>query len=98
MKNVWIFADWKLPDAADTNLMEEIGFTDVEAVQWLLVERGLNLGDTGPERNGVDGKWGSKSRVALNEYRISQGLKTRGDFVLEDVTSLVNNLRKRLPI
>jgi hypothetical protein len=65
-----------------------------EAVQWLLVRLGYGLGKTGSAKDGVDGGWGARSQKALDAFRAAHGLTSRGRFALEDVTALVNAVRK----
>lgn len=51
----------------------------VEDWQRALVARGFTLGDFGPGRDGVDGKWGNASRNALRAFQASVNLAPTGD-------------------
>jgi hypothetical protein len=46
----------------------------VEDIQSYLVYLGFDLGEYGPDRNGVDGSWGTKSKEALISYKIARGI------------------------
>jgi hypothetical protein len=50
----------------------------VTECQRMLVALGYDLGSYGPKRNGVDGDWGSASRIALIEFEEGAGLLTNG--------------------
>ncbi len=65
------------------------------AVQWLLVQLGYNLGNYGPNKDGIDGSFGQKSQAALQKFRTEQKLDLTGEYTLEDLTELVNALRKK---
>lgn len=56
---------------------EEATDRDVEW-QRALVGRGYDLGNFGPERDGVDGEWGPSSRKALIQFQKDVGLPTSG--------------------
>lgn len=47
------------------NQTDGLNFDDVEAVQQWLVDRGINLGNYGVNKNGVDGKYGKDTRAAI---------------------------------
>jgi peptidoglycan hydrolase-like protein with peptidoglycan-binding domain len=54
--------------------MESVPLGKVEAVQQALVNLGYNLGNTGPNKDGVDGVFGSKSRNAVIKYQTDKGI------------------------
>lgn len=51
----------------------------VEDWQRALVKRGFKLGAFGPDRDGVDGKWGPSSRDALRAFQRQNNLAPTGD-------------------
>lgn len=58
-----------------TNTLDALSFDpntaskeDIINMQNMLVNHGYNLGTYGPNRNGVDGSWGRKSKNALAQY------------------------------
>lgn len=58
-------------------------------VQRILVSLGYDLGSSGPNGDGVDGKWGPKSKTALIDYQKKKGLKQTGWPNLETNDSLL---------
>jgi hypothetical protein len=46
----------------------------VKKIQQLLLERGYDLGDFGPNKDGVDGKWGDKTSAAVKQFRVDENL------------------------
>lgn len=57
-------------------------FPSMSEFQWLLValaNEGYPLGKYGRNRDGVDGKWGTKSEDALADFERENGLLTNGD-------------------
>jgi Putative peptidoglycan binding domain len=46
----------------------------VTKIQQLLVERGYDLGDFGPAKDGVDGKYGDKTSEAVKKFRADENL------------------------
>ena len=44
---------------------------DVRWAQWELKEAGYDIGTTGPNKDGIDGVWGSKCDVAAEEFQRS---------------------------
>ena len=76
--------------------MESVPLGKVEAVQQKLVDLGYNLGKTGPNGDGVDGVFGSKSRNAVIQYQTEKGIspakgnvgpKTAASLGVEQLTS-----------
>jgi peptidoglycan hydrolase-like protein with peptidoglycan-binding domain len=76
--------------------MESVPLGKVEAVQQKLVDLGYNLGKTGPNEDGVDGVFGSKSRNAVIKYQQDKGIspalgnvgpKTAASLGVEQLTS-----------
>lgn len=76
--------------------MESVPLGKVEAVQQKLVDLGYNLGNTGPNGDGVDGIFGSKSRSAVKQYQVDKGIspalgnvgpKTAASLGVEQLTS-----------
>lgn len=49
----------------------------IKKIQQLLVERGYDLGDYGPAKDGVDGKWGGKTSEAVKKFRADENLANR---------------------
>lgn len=80
-------------DITPADIADESPTNPAAAVQWLLVQRGYDIGSYGPKGDGVDGLWGARSQRALDMFRKAQGAAADGIFVLEDVTLLVNTLR-----
>ena len=58
--------------------MENVPLGKVEAVQQALVNLGYNLGNTGPNGNGVDGVFGEKTRSAVKKFQTSKDLYSDG--------------------
>ena len=48
--------------------------TAVKKIQQLLVERGYDLGDFGPAKDGVDGKYGDKTVAAVKQFKVDENL------------------------
>jgi hypothetical protein len=46
----------------------------IEAVQQALVDLGYDLGDFGPKENGVDGKFGEKTKAAVIKFQTEKGI------------------------
>ena len=53
----------------------------IKDVQRLLKSKGYDLGNYGPEGDGVDGDYGSKTKEALKDWKSKNGMK--GDYVLD---------------
>ena len=51
----------------------------VKAVQQALVNLGYNLGNTGPNKDGVDGKFGDLTRSAVIQFQKKNGIKQTGN-------------------
>lgn len=68
--------------------------------QWLLATMGYDLGNTGPHRDGSDGKWGAKSQTALNKFRAFRDMpiNRRGPLTMADVLDLVEYHRSSLSV
>ena len=58
--------------------MENVPLGKVEAVQQALVNLGYNLGNTGLNGDGVDGKFGEKTKSAVKKFQTSKGLNDDG--------------------
>ena len=58
--------------------MENVPLGKVEAVQQALVNLGYNLGNTGPNGDGVDGVFGEKTRSAVKKFQTSKDLYSDG--------------------
>ena len=58
--------------------MESVPLGKVEAVQQALVNLGYNLGNTGLNGDGVDGKFGEKTKSAVKKFQTSKGLNDDG--------------------
>jgi len=46
----------------------------IESVQQALVDLGYDLGDFGPKENGVDGKFGEKTKAAVIKFQTEKGI------------------------
>jgi hypothetical protein len=57
-------------------------------IQTELVRLGYDLGKSGPNRDGVDGVWGQKSRFALMDFEEELGLLENGQPDLADLEAL----------
>lgn len=51
---------------------------DVRALQILLKAKGYDLGTAGPNKDGVDGKYGPKTKAAVRSYQHAENLKEDG--------------------
>lgn len=58
--------------------MENVPLGKVEAVQQALVNLGYNLGNTGLNGDGVDGKFGEKTKSAVKKFQTSRDLYSDG--------------------
>jgi hypothetical protein len=72
---------------------KQIGFAPM---QWMLVMLGYNLGNYGPNKDGVDGNWGERSQRALNKFRDSQHLSIQGQPTLYDALALIEFYRSHM--
>lgn len=66
-----------IPDFAE-QLRQREGWLESSEVQRLLVDLGYDLGSSGTEGDGVDGRWGDKSRAALTIFQNKHGLTPDG--------------------
>jgi peptidoglycan hydrolase-like protein with peptidoglycan-binding domain len=57
---------------------EGVSLGKVEAVQQALVNLGYNIGNTGPNGDGVDGKFGEKTKASVKKFQTSKGLYSDG--------------------
>jgi peptidoglycan hydrolase-like protein with peptidoglycan-binding domain len=57
---------------------EGVSLGKVEAVQQALVNLGYNIGSTGSNGNGVDGKFGEKTKAAVKKFQTSKNLYSDG--------------------
>lgn len=64
-----------LPDFAKLLRMTEGKTFDIRAIQQKLLEFGFPLGNSGPNKDGVDGRWGGKSKNALFTFETMAKLK-----------------------
>jgi len=64
--------------------------SDVESLQVKLVHYGYDLGNFGPNKNGVDGKYGDKTVTAVKEFQKDAGIKVDGLFGPESLKALNN--------
>jgi Putative peptidoglycan binding domain len=46
----------------------------IKKIQQMLLERGYDLGDFGPSKDGVDGKYGDKTVDAVKQFRVDENL------------------------
>ena len=59
-------------------------------MQSKLVYYGYNLGNTGPNKNGVDGKFGPKTDEAVRSFQDDAGIKVDGMYGPESHKALMN--------
>lgn len=64
--------------------------SDVQSLQTTLVLYGYDLGNFGPNNNGVDGKYGPKTEEAVKEFQSDAGIKVDGLFGPESLEALNN--------
>ena len=64
--------------------------SDVESLQAKLVHYGYDLGNFGPNNNGVDGQYGDKTVAAVREFQKDAGIKVDGLFGPESLRALDN--------
>lgn len=64
--------------------------SDVQSLQTTLVLYGYDLGNFGPNNNGVDGKYGPKTEEAVKEFQSDAGIKVDGLFGPESLKALNN--------
>jgi peptidoglycan hydrolase-like protein with peptidoglycan-binding domain len=57
---------------------EGVSLGKVEAVQQALVNLGYKIGSTGPNGDGVDGKFGEKTKAAVKKFQTSKNLDDDG--------------------
>jgi len=62
--------------------------SDVQSLQTTLVHYGYDLGNFGPNNNGVDGKYGSKTEQAVRKFQSDAGIKVDGLFGPESLKAL----------
>jgi murein DD-endopeptidase MepM/ murein hydrolase activator NlpD len=60
----------------------------VEEFQKILVDLGYDLGDFGPNKDGVDGKFGPETQRAVKEFQKDNGLKIDGIIGIETAFAL----------
>jgi len=60
----------------------------VKEFQEILVSLGYDLGEFGPNKDGVDGKFGPKTKKAVKEFQKDHGLKVDGIIGIETATAL----------
>jgi len=60
----------------------------VEEFQKILYDLGYDLGNFGPNGDGIDGKFGSKTKNAVKEFQKDHGLKVDGIIGIETATTL----------
>lgn len=60
----------------------------VKEFQEILVNLGYDLGEYGPNMDGIDGKFGPKTKEAVKKFQKDQGLKVDGIIGIETATAL----------
>lgn len=60
----------------------------VEEFQQILVNLGYDLGEYGPNKDGIDGKFGPVTQKAVKEFQKDNGLKVDGIIGIETATAL----------
>ena len=61
-----------------STLKEEYSRSNIELVQKALKNAGYNIGNSGPKKDGIDGKFGNVTSNAVYQYQKSKGLKSDG--------------------
>ena len=88
-----------IPESGDVNKNYKLGDrvlrrgskgSDVESLQVKLVHYGYDLGNFGPNNNGVDGKYGDKTVAAVKEFQKDANIKVDGLFGPESLKALNN--------
>ena len=59
-------------------LRESCTGEDVRALQILLKAKGYDLGTAGPNKDGMDGEYGPKTKAAVQSYQHSESLEEDG--------------------
>lgn len=80
----------KIYELGDRVLRRGTKGKDVEDLQSKLVYYGYNLGNTGPNKNGVDGKFGPKTDEAVRSFQDDAGIKVDGMYGPESHKALMN--------
>ena len=69
------------------------GDTNIIMVQACLSVLGFPIGDSGPNKNGVDGDWGARSKAAVRAYQQMKGLEATGKESSDLAKSLLDSVK-----
>ena len=69
---------WADTEGEDTVLKKGNKGTEVKALQKQLIKLGFDLGKTGPDKDGCDGDFGSKTDAAVKSFQRDMGLTSNG--------------------
>lgn len=75
-------------ESEDEGLRKNDQGQDVTELQKNLLELGYSLGTYGPDKNGVDGKFGSKTETALKKFQKANGLTETGVYDLSTMEAM----------
>lgn len=80
-----------IPKLGDRTLQQGDKGEDVSELQTILVKRGYNLGAYGPNKDGVDGSFGSKTLAAVKDFQKANGLTADGIVASKTLAALLND-------
>jgi peptidoglycan hydrolase-like protein with peptidoglycan-binding domain len=84
-KKTTSLSELELKEVVNRVLLEQSYKDKVTAVQQELKKRGYDLGTTGPNKDGIDGVYGNKTRLAVTKFQKDNAIKQTGN--VGDVTS-----------
>ena len=70
---------------------------DVEKLQKLLIKMGYDLGDFGPNKDGVDGSFGPTVDKIIREFQDKNGLKVDGKVGKNTLSSMISFGIQKIP-
>lgn len=70
---------------------------DVEKLQKLLIEMGYDLGDFGPNKDGVDGAFGGTVDKIVREFQNDNGLKVDGKVGKDTLSKMITVGQSKIP-
>ncbi len=70
---------------------------DVEKLQMLLIEMGYDLGDFGPNKDGVDGAFGGAVDKIVREFQNDNGLKVDGKVGKNTLSKMISVGQSKIP-
>jgi peptidoglycan hydrolase-like protein with peptidoglycan-binding domain len=84
-KKTTSLSELELKEVVNRVLLEQSYKDKVTAVQQELKKRGYDLGTSGPNKDGIDGVYGDKTRLAVTKFQKDNAIKQTGN--VGDVTS-----------